>query len=349
MLLPPVENLYVQNFWNKETKTIHPIELSVEKDWFLIDDEILNQALFVKLAALNSGSNSPLDILSSVLDSVKFLVVYDWFHNSSSLSQRLIDGISELATVKPLIWSTVNKKIISGLPTRHFDYYWNWCKHGYLGRPTWKQKYRENLLVYPINEMPRTHQFLTLSRRYEKYRFELNKFLKSRPAFTGFGTKLGYTTIPVQGKITNDYLLPNKGTIEELQQGLVALPARHYLDSTYISCQVETVHLGTNAVSISEKTYDHLIQGRCVLNFATAGFYQCLINDGWKMPTDIDLSWDSISDDDERFAAYLRCLESLLSLSATDLHDWFLSNMPCWTHNQQMLYTKPYNTAVLSK
>jgi hypothetical protein len=151
----------------------------------------------------------------------------------------------------------------------------------------------------------------------------------------------------VHGPIANDYLLPNKGTVEHLHKGLTALPARHYLDSTYISCQVETVHLGSNSIAVSEKTYDHLIQGRFVLNFATAGFYQCLIEDGWKMPTDIDLSWDSIVDDDERFAAYICCLESLLSLSLTDLHDWFISNMPCWIHNQQMLHTKPYNIASL--
>jgi len=65
------------------------------------------------------------------------------------------------------------------------------------------------------------------------------------------------------------------------------------------------------------------------------------------MPMDIDLSWDRIVNDDARFAAYIDCLESLLSRSQSELHDWFISNMPCWIHNQQMLHTKPYNIVTL--
>ena len=91
----------------------------------------------------------------------------------------------------------------------------------------------------------------------------------------------------------------------------------------------------------TEKTYDHLIQGRLVLNFGAPGFYQALRADGWAVPDNIDFSWDSESNTELRFQAYLTMLRTVFE---SDLHELFVSNKTVIEHNYNMLHTKPYYT-----
>ena len=121
------------------------------------------------------------------------------------------------------------------------------------------------------------------------------------------------------------------------------LPPEYYLQNSYVSCQVESQYEGKNSIVFTEKTYDHLIQGQIVLNFGPCGFYQALINDGWKLPKGIDFGWDLIENTNCRFLSYLDCLAQLFGQSIPKIHDWYLSNKDVVEHNYNRLATKPYS------
>jgi hypothetical protein len=135
-----------------------------------------------------------------------------------------------------------------------------------------------------------------------------------------------------------------KGALSSKLGVLSAIPvAKHYYDNSYVSCQVESQHITGGGIVFSEKTYDHLIQGRLVLNFGPQFYYQTLEQQGWKLWTGIDLSWDLIADDQIRWQKYFECLKNLFDFSMSDLHDIFLLNKSSIEHNWQQLYDRPYD------
>ena len=103
-----------------------------------------------------------------------------------------------------------------------------------------------------------------------------------------------------------------------------------------------------------EKTYDHLIQGRFVLNFGPRHYYRSLVEHGWKIPVGIDFSWDNIEDqtvdwniadefaDEPRFVAYLDCLKKITT-DQNALHDLFIANIDVFKHNHQQLQQRSYD------
>jgi hypothetical protein len=93
----------------------------------------------------------------------------------------------------------------------------------------------------------------------------------------------------------------------------------------------------------TEKTYEHLVRGRIVLNFGPCGFYQALELDGWKLPKNIDLSWDSEPNTEHRFNGYIEMLQTILNKPIEQLHEWFMINQDVVEHNYNMLENKPYN------
>jgi len=255
------------------------------------------------------------------------LVVFDFYHGEASVENWEIDWIKELAAHRPLLWLTTNTKPVPNVHTVKFDYYWNRTKIAYLDHQCFhKQRSIKNYQQYPIHTSVRSHKFLSYySRNTEHHRATLRQHLQAN----------------AQGFIGSEthYLEPNC----QVPTASPDPPARKYFDQSYISCLVETQCLNCNSILISEKTYDQLIQGRPVLNFATPGFYQQLAADGWQLPSDVDWSWDTMIDDSQRWTHYLAELDKLLSLNLDRLHQWFLDNMSCWQHNHEMLRTKPYD------
>jgi len=135
-------------------------------------------------------------------------------------------------------------------------------------------------------------------------------------------------------------------------------PARKYFDNTYISAQIESLCKGP-IMLYSEKTYDHLIQGRFVMNFGPRHFYRTLVNDGWKIPVGVDYSWDDMEETWEmqtvprlsrspRFHAYIQCLTDLSS-DMERLHNLFMTNIHVFVHNHEQLQQKPYDFISLEK
>ena len=291
---------------------------------------------------LMQGSYPPGTILPDpdwkILEQADSVVVFDWMHAESELRQFDIDWVRKISQFRPTKWITVNPKLIDGIECVHFDYYWNNSKRAHVEKQTfhrfWGGQHCVNYQQYPINLGTRSHQFLNYHLRSELYRDRLQDFLKNN--FQGYHSTSG-----------NPYLAPNNMTKYQMSRGSCAPPGRLYFDNTYITCLIESRHLGNNSIVISEKTYDHLIQGRAVLNFSTRDFYKHLQQNNWLLPKNVDFSWDSIDNDEHRFDAYLDSINQLLSLSRLDMHHWFLDNVPCWQHNYNQLYDKPYYTLFL--
>jgi hypothetical protein len=267
----------------------------------------------------------------SLIRAAQKVVIYDIFHACPRLS-AYNNWVRKIADCKPLIWITTNPMPMLGVRTVHFDYYWNRTKRAFQDKQlTHKLWAIENYEIYPIHSFPRSRKFLTYHYALNHYRDRLHQVVKM---YTGY----------VNDPRSNNWLEPNVTQIrnQAWHAHNVAPPARSYFDNSYVTCLVESQCEGSN-FTVSEKTYDHLIQGRCVLNFAPAGFYDYLAKQGWALPGGIDWSWNLIEDDEERFLSYLQEVTKLLDLNLEDLHKWFMSNMLCWQHNQNMLENKPYD------
>jgi hypothetical protein len=268
----------------------------------------------------------------TIIESAETIVLYDWIHGQQEMEKYQLDWVRDLAKQKPLTWITLNPKPVDGVKTIHFDYYWNRTKKAFLDKqPIHKLYGVENFQQYPIHTNYRKKKYLTYHLRdNERYRRILrNRLINNHD---------GFYNDPGQ----NIWLHANTPHPTGHTYSGVAPPSRHYYDESYVTCLLETQHLGELGHLVSEKTYDNLIQGRGVLNFATPGFYEFLQNQGWKLPNGIDWSWDNIVNDQKRFDAYLGEIDKLLGRDLEDLHAWFLSNIDCWTHNQKMLEDKPF-------
>jgi hypothetical protein len=278
---------------------------------------------------------------AAMIESAETIVLYDWMHGQETIEDYKFDWVRDLAKQKPLTWITLNPKPVDGVKTIHFDYYWNRTKRAFVDKQPIHRLYGvENFQQYPIHTNHRQKKYLTYHLRdTEDYRIMIRDRLVNNHD--------GFYNDPKQ----NIWLAANTPhpAGDVYTQSGVAPPARVYYDESYVTCLVETQHLGTHSHLVSEKTYDNLIQGRGVLNFATPGFYGFLQSQGWKLPSGIDWSWDTVVDDRQRLDAYLGEIDKLFSRSLDDLHAWFLSNIDCWTHNQQMLASKPFHAINLAE
>jgi hypothetical protein len=275
-----------------------------------------------------------------IIESANTIVLYDWMHGQWRLEEYQLEWVRNLAKQKPLTWITLNPKPVDGVKTVHFDYYWNRTKRAFVDKQPIHRLYGvENFQQYPIHTNHRQKKYLIYHLRdNEDYRIIVRDKLVNN--YDGFYND------PKQ----NIWLAANTPhPVSIYTQSGVAPPARVYYDESYVTCLVETQYFGTHGHLVSEKTYDNLIQGRGVLNFATPGFYGFLQSQGWQLPNGIDWSWDTIVNDQQRLNAYLAEIDKLFSRSLDDLHAWFVSNINCWEHNQQMLASKPYHAINLAE
>ena len=115
-----------------------------------------------------------------------------------------------------------------------------------------------------------------------------------------------------------------------------------YYNETFFSVYVETFETGTTQF-VTEKTLDPLIKGHFILPFSTAGFISYLKHQGWKFPDFIDYSYDSITDDEQRFRAFRSELFRLCSLPMSKWQQLWLDNIDILHYNRNQLYNKPYD------
>lgn len=268
----------------------------------------------------------------SIIESAEKIVVFDWFHGEPAMEEFSIDWVKRIANRRPLTWITLNPKAIPGVRTVRFDYYWNRTKQAFWDKKLFHKLWGiENFEQYPLHSEPRSHKYLTYHYRTDPVKNQVWQHLISNHQ--------GFYNDWQNGK----FLHPNRPLAQEQWGGAVAPPGRYFFDQSYVTCLTESQYRGPNGHVISEKTYDSLIQGRAVLNFATPGFYQQLVQDGWQLPQDIDWSWNEIVNDDQRLQAYLDVLDQLFSKPMHKLHQWFMDNWSVWQHNRGRLMMKPYD------
>lgn len=276
---------------------------------------------------------------------VKKLVFYDIFHANPSPETKCLDLVKHYQKLIPTVLLTACKTPITGIKNViHFDFYWNRAKSAYLDKQTsWKQLSHENYNQWPIEFARRPGAVLSL---YGKNNWQIKQHL-----YHSIKHVSGY-----HGGATPDIGLPSETGIANLSMLQATPPARKYFDNTYISAQIESLCKGPT-VLYSEKTYDHLIQGRFVMNYGPRHFYRTLVNNGWKLPVGVDYIWDDIEDhhadshlivNEPRFIAYIKSLVELAS-NVEQLHELFIANVDVFAHNQQQLQQKPYDIISLEQ
>lgn len=277
-------------------------------------------------------------LINSLLDkNAELIVFFDIFHADPILHTEWVETVKETSKKVSTQWITLNKLKIPNIQLVHYDFMWNRCKSIHTDGPS-KLRWKNDGIPcrhHALNWNQRPYQYLSLVRNYSFpnspfNRIDLLNFLKQ---YTGF----------YSNKIENKYLETDSLNNDGIGRKLGAPVAGHYYDNSYVSCQIESQHLTGGSIVISEKTYDHLIQGRLVLNFGPQYFYQTLEQQGWRLWEGIDLSWDLIADDQLRWKKYLECLKNLFDLGMADLHDIFLLNKLNIEHNWQQLYDRPYD------
>lgn len=281
---------------------------------------------------------SELDFSHDCWQNIDQVCFYDFFHAHWRLSTAIVDQIRAVSARWPTTWYTGNCFTVPGIDCMRLDHMWNRCRAAYLdGIGGWKMLpdtgvYRQ----WPMRVDPRPYRYLSANRLLYPYRGRLVQFLREFPQ-------------QHLSSVTQGLVLGNSAVSDsEIVQGRLVPPDRHYFDTSYISCQVESQHLSAlrddcASVYFTEKTYDHLIQGRLVLNFGPPGYYRALEQDGWLLPRHIDLSWDSETHDETRFQKYLDCLRQLFDLPLGRLHDLFLDNLDVLEYNHSRLQSKPYS------
>jgi len=271
--------------------------------------------------------------------SIQKLVFYDIFHYESIFESQRIELIKYFQKILPTTLVTFRKLPISEVDhVVHFDFYWNRCKQAYLDKISgWKQLDKENFNQWPMVLDKRPLAVLSL--------YGANNQHIKRHLYNAINHVPGY-----HSGLTTETVLPSDSGEKQIRILTATPPARKFFDDTYVSAQIESMIKGNNVI-FCEKTYDHLIQGRFVLNFGPRHYYRTLVENGWKIPVGIDLSWDNIEDQntdnnelqgEPRFVKYIECLTELTS-NIGALHDLFMANIDVFEHNHRQLQQQPYD------
>jgi hypothetical protein len=126
-------------------------------------------------------------------------------------------------------------------------------------------------------------------------------------------------------------------------------PHNEYYRNTFVSIYSETIEFGADII-VSEKTYDPLIKGHFILPFAIRGFIKYVESEfRFRFPDFIDYSYDDISDDEQRYQAYIKEVYRLLSI---DLDTWkthWNENLDLLLYNKRVFHETPYDRIDLVK
>jgi hypothetical protein len=127
--------------------------------------------------------------------------------------------------------------------------------------------------------------------------------------------------------------------------GGVWYPISHtHYNSSIVSIYGESlVHHEHEAMIVTEKTFDPLIRGNFILPFGMPGLIKCITDYGFVLPDWIDYSYDSITNDGERFIAYMMSILKLNSYTLEELTDLCNKDKHILEHNRNVFFTTPYD------
>ena len=119
-------------------------------------------------------------------------------------------------------------------------------------------------------------------------------------------------------------------------------PHNEYYKNTFISIYGETIEFGLTT-AVTEKTWDPLIKGHFILPFSNAGFIGYLQSIGIQFPDFINYSYDTIIDDEKRFAAYSDEVKRLLALDLDAWRELWDNNLHILLANKRYFYNRDYH------
>lgn len=231
-------------------------------------------------------------------------------------------------------------------PTLHhpnivfYDFLWNRSKAYYTQRQwnyrPWYLYELDNFLLQDISTaQEKTRLFLSPN----KHNTDTRRRLAALTA-----QHIGYAN----GILESNYVCPTAQRVDQLPaqpspvRGYSPVHNAYYRE-TFFSVYVESIDSG-NTLAVTEKTLDPLIKGHFVLPFSASGFVKYLISQGWQLPNFIDYSYDSIVDDQKRFAGFAAEFQRLCSLDLDTWRQLWLDNQHIIQYNRDRLYNRPYHT-----
>lgn len=181
------------------------------------------------------------------------------------------------------------------------------------------------------------------------YRKELRDYLKS------FTDIQGYISDP-----TNNIILePQEQSLLKFMEdsdyggGGTWFPIKNtYYQDTWFSVYVESISTNKDDTifklydynGLTEKTFDPLIKGHFILPFGYQGLIADIQKYGFMLPNFIDYSYDSITNNQDRFSAFLQSLKKLLSFTPEYWTTLYNKNITMLKHNRQLFYDRSYDS-----
>jgi hypothetical protein len=172
--------------------------------------------------------------------------------------------------------------------------------------------------------------------------------VRSKKFMSLLGREYGYRTqVYNLVKLFNGYI-SNRDRNEFLEQEPVVgafspVPNDFYLDS-YLSVYVESNCLSPDLIHITEKTFEPLLKGHFILPFSNPGTIHRLTKMGFKFPAFIDYTYDYEPNPVTRFEMFRSEFVRLINL---DLHTLYVDNKNILKHNQECVYSIPYDKSIL--
>lgn len=309
--------------------------------------QIKSKCLFVQTASI-TNNESDKDLVSRFND-YEHVFLHDFFHFHH-------DHIDRCASLKRTSLHK-NINIISATPHRSVyihDFLWNLTKLYFTetydeitkrmpNGITWgivKNAYVQPTVLGQGNKI-----FLSVNRIYKsnKHRIRRAQLVNLLENYEHIGY-LGRTFI--NDKILNEDKILKKSLVipGESPTGIGPFnPVAHEIyDDTFLNIYIESLEKGL--VAPTEKTYFPLVKGHFILPFSGPYLIKKIRHQGWRLPDFIDYSYDQIENDDDRWTAYTKEIQRLLSYPVSFYKDKAVEHAEDLWHNVKMVHTKPYQT-----
>lgn len=164
------------------------------------------------------------------------------------------------------------------------------------------------------------------------------------------GPVYGQGLVPNRFNPTAKKVKDIKEFVNQLRPDMIGYSPVHnaYYNETFISIYGETLEWGTSQV-LTEKTLDPLIKGHFILPFGAPGLIQHVINKGYRIPKFINYSYDLISNNDDRYYAYITEVNRLLSISLDEWRQLWIDNQHILNYNRNIFFERDYDRIDFSK
>jgi len=290
-------------------------------------------------------------------------LILDIWHNH----ENQIDKINGLLCEDPDLWIISNAWHPSWRHERfyHIDFLFNRTRAYYQQFPfsldvqRWYHLGDFCFVDFPLRRSEKkTRIFVAPNKTYpndkpRKYRTELVKFLLEYQDLGHIGNSDARPELYLRchhehpwAKDINE--LSQKPDITRTPLFRYSPPHNAYYQDTFISIYGETIEYG-NTLAVTEKTYDPLLKGHFILPFSARGFIEHLKSLNYRFPDFIDYSYDSIANDDDRFAAYLVEARRLLATDMVQWKFWWDGNTDILYHNKRLMHERPYDRVDIKK